>query len=83
MTRQEIIDKINDILINDFEINPDLIKTKADLIQEVGLDSLDFVDFVVSIEKKFGVKLISEDFKDVKTIEDLYNLIINKKLGTK
>ena len=78
MTKDVIIDKINDFLIDEFEVEEDDISPEANLKDTLELDSLDFVDLVVAIESNFGVKLIGEDFVNVDTLQDFYNLIENK-----
>tara|TARA_B100000427_G_scaffold321784_1_gene322867 strand:+ start:1729 stop:1974 length:246 start_codon:yes stop_codon:yes gene_type:complete len=70
--------KINYFLINEFEMDPNSLNPKAKLIEDLGLDSLDFVDVVVEVEEKFGVKLDGNDFINVSTLDDFYNLIIEK-----
>ena len=78
MTRQTIIEKINDFLIEDFEVEEEELKPSANLKDTIGLDSLDFVDLVVAVESNFGVKLVGEDFVNVITLQDFYNLIEKK-----
>lgn len=79
MTKEEIISKINTILVDDFEISEDLIKPEANLVESLEIDSLDFIDFVVAIEKNFGIKVKNEDLKDIRTVQDLYDFIITRK----
>ena len=55
-----------------------LITSEANLKDTLGLDSLDYVDLVVSIESNFGVKLGEEDFVGIVTFQDFYDLIENK-----
>ena len=78
MTRQTIIEKINDFLIEDFEVEEEELEPSANLKDTIGLDSLDFVDLVVAVESNFGVKLVGEDFVNVNTLQDFYNLIEKK-----
>lgn len=78
MDREVIIEKINDFLIDEFEVDSNDITPDADLKGTLELDSLDFVDLVVAVESNFGVKLTGEDFVDVKSLEDFYNLIERK-----
>ena len=56
MTRQEIEQKVTNFLIEDFEIEPELIRQDALLKADLGIDSLDFVDIVVIVEREFGFK---------------------------
>lgn len=78
MSKEEIIEKINDFLIDEFEVEADDIQPEANLKDTLELDSLDFVDLVVAIEANFGVKLVGEDFVGITTLQDFYDLIENK-----
>jgi acyl carrier protein len=78
MTKELIIEKINDFLIDDFEVEEEVLEPRANLKDTIGLDSLDFVDLVVAVESNFGVKLVGEDFVNVFTLQDFYNLIQSK-----
>lgn len=78
MTKEVIIEKIDDFLIDEFEVEEDVIAPGANLKDTLGLDSLDFVDLVVAVESNFGVKLVGEDFVNVVTLKDFYDLIERK-----
>jgi acyl carrier protein len=78
MTKEVIIEKIDDFLIDEFEVEEDAIAPGANLKDTLGLDSLDFVDLVVAVESNFGVKLVGEDFVNVITLKDFYDLIESK-----
>lgn len=80
MNKEVIIEKINDFLIDEFEVEEDDIQPEANLKDTLELDSLDFVDLVVAVESNFGVKLVGEDFINVTTLQHFYDLI-EKKLG--
>jgi len=75
---ENIIDKINETLVNEFEVDRDLIAADMNLRDTLDLDSLDYVDLVVIIESKFGVKLVESDFVGIVTFQDFYNLILQK-----
>ncbi|MBW7869298.1 MAG: acyl carrier protein [Brumimicrobium sp.] len=78
MTMNEIIEKLNDVLVDEFEIDADTITLNANLRDTLDLDSLDYVDLVVAIESVSGVKLGEADFKQITTFQDFYNIIENK-----
>ena len=78
MNNEDIKSKINDFLIEEFEIDQELINPDAKLKDDLGLDSLDFVDVVVEIEDVFGIKLTGNDFTNIVSLSDFYNLIIKK-----
>jgi acyl carrier protein len=75
MTIEEIKEKVENILVEDFEIEQDKLQPEALLKQDVGIDSLDFVDIVVAIEREFGFKPSTQDLKQVKTLGELYTFI--------
>ena len=78
MNKEEIIAKINDFMIDEFEVDGDDIQPDANLKDTLGLDSLDYVDLVVSIESNFGVKLVEVDFVGISSFQTFYDLIENK-----
>ncbi|RYD94508.1 MAG: acyl carrier protein [Sphingobacteriales bacterium] len=78
MDKAEIIEKINDFLIDEFEVDGDEIEADANLKDTLGLDSLDYVDLVVTVESNFGVKLGEADFVGIATFQNFYDLIENK-----
>ena len=78
MENVEIIEKINTFLIDEFEIEPELLTPEASLKESLNIDSLDFVDLIVIIEKNFGFKVKAEDMAGVKTLQDFYDYIINQ-----
>ena len=75
MTKQEIIDKVNDLLVEEFEIEQNLLEPDASLKNDLEIDSLDFVDIVVLIDREFGFKPKAEELKNVKTMQDFYDYI--------
>ncbi|HET8810550.1 MAG TPA: phosphopantetheine-binding protein [Flavobacteriaceae bacterium] len=78
METAEIVEKIDGFLIDEFEVDGAEISTDANLKETLELDSLDYVDLVVAVESNFGVKLVGEDFVNIKTFGDFYNLIALK-----
>lgn len=72
----EIIEKIRNVLAEEFEIDIEDIQPDAPLMQTLELDSLDLVDMVVLIENEFGFTLTLQDFQQIKTFQDLYTLIL-------
>lgn len=75
MDNKEIFEKINQILIEEFEVDQDVIEAENNLKESLNLDSLDYVDLVVLIESNFGVKLVESDFAIIITFQDFYDLI--------
>jgi acyl carrier protein len=78
MNKAAIIEKINGFLIEEFEVDGDDIQPESNLKDTLGLDSLDYVDLVVSIESNFGVKLVELDFVGIDSFQTFYDLIEKK-----
>lgn len=78
MDKEEIIEKINEFLVDEFEVEEEVIQPEAPLKETLDLDSLDYVDLVVVIESNFGFKIQAEDFTDIKTFQDFYDYVHNK-----
>ena len=80
MTIEEIIEKAKVVLAEEFEVEEEKITDDASLKETLGLDSLDLVDVVVLIEQNFGITLTSQDFIDVATFKDFYE-VLNRKIN--
>ena len=78
MNKEVILEKINEFLVDEFEVDADDIQPDANLKDTLGLDSLDYVDLVVSVESNFGVKLVEVDFVGVASFQSLYDFIETK-----
>ena len=77
MSREEITEKVNNFLIEEFELEESQLVTNAIMKDDLDIESLDFVDIAVIIEKEFGLKVTSEDMIKIITLEDLYNFILD------
>lgn len=69
MSRQEIEEKVREFLIEDLEIEEEKIVPEGKLKDDLGIDSLDFVDIVVIVEKKFGFKIKPEEMAGITTLK--------------
>ena len=78
MSREEIDEKVREFLIEDLEVEEDVINPEARLKDDLGIDSLDFVDIVVIVEKKFGFKIKPEEMAGVITLKDFCDYIESK-----
>ncbi|HBG87493.1 MAG: acyl carrier protein [Bacteroidales bacterium] len=78
MQREKIVTIINQFLTEEFEIDESALVPEALLIQDLGIESLDFVDIVVIIEQEFGFKVTREEMVNVKTLDDMYNYIAER-----
>ncbi len=75
MTRTEIEGRVKAFLIDDLEIEEDKIFPESLLKEDMGIDSLDYVDIVVIVEKNFGFKIKPQEMTNVKTLAQFYDYI--------
>jgi len=61
--------------MEEFEIEGDLLTPEASLKQDLEIDSLDFVDIVVLVDREFGFKPQASELKNVKTLGEFYDYI--------
>ena len=78
MSKEEIITKVNGFLVDEFEIDAALLNDNAALKKDLGIDSLDFVDIVMSLEYEFDTEFPEEDMTDIKTVGDIVKYIEDK-----
>lgn len=80
MQKDEIIARVNEVFIDEFEIEEEALKPEAQIFQELGLDSLDIVDLIVALQKKFSVNFRSDErIREIRSLDDLYNFILSLK----
>lgn len=78
MSREQIFEEIKVALVEVLGLEDDSsIKEEDNIIDNLGADSLDFVELVMKLENIFEVKIEDEDVEKVVTVEDLVNLIEN------
>ena len=78
ISQEEIIKTTKSFLTEEFEVEESSIVPENNLNETLDLDSLDYVDLVVVIEENFGIKLSGEDFKEIVTFLDFYELVERK-----
>ena len=75
MERTEIEEKVREFLIDDLEIDEEKIAADAQLKEDLGIDSLDFVDIVVIVERKFGFKIKPDEMANIKTLSQFVDYV--------
>lgn len=75
MIDSALIEKINSVLSEEFEVDIEMLKPDAPLMETLDLDSLDLVDMVVLIEHNFGFTVMAKDFVGIKSFDDFYHFI--------
>lgn len=74
-TEKEIFDKLRDILVELFEIDPAKIQAQARFFEDLDIDSIDVIDLLLKLNEVTGKKLQAEQFKHVRTVGDVVNAL--------
>ena len=72
-----VFEKVREILCDQLDLDPDDITLDTNIIEDLGADSLDLVDFVMSLESEFDKEIPDEDVENIKTIGDIVSYIEN------
>lgn len=71
-------DKIKEMLVDKLGIAEDKITLDSEIIKDLGADSLDLVEMLLSLEENFGVTVSDEQTENIKTVKDIVDIIDNK-----
>lgn len=74
-SKEEIFSKIKEDLVTLFELDEADISMDSRIFEDLDLDSIDAVDLIVKIQKEIGKRISPEDFKQVRTIGDVVEVL--------
>jgi acyl carrier protein len=77
MSKEELYHWVVDLLANMFELDKSAITMQSNLYQDLDIDSIDAVDLAVKLKQLTGKRLSPEVFKEIHTIEDIVNTLLN------
>ena len=69
------MNKLTEILVDDFEIEKSLIKPETNLFEDLELDSIDAVDMAVKLQYFTDKKISPENFKKIRTVDDVVDAV--------
>ncbi len=76
MNREKIIQLINKIFVDKFELNPEDLTPEKKIFEELELDSLDIVDLITGLQHTFQIQLRdNKDLLQIRTLQDVYDLV--------
>lgn len=74
-SREQILEMLSKILVDEFEVDAEAITPEASLYEDLDLDSIDAVDLVIKLQQLTGKKIQPDEFKSVRTVNDVVNAI--------
>ena len=75
-TKEEVLAEIKKVLVDEFELDEAKLVPEAKLFEDLDLDSIDAVDLVVRLQNITGLKVKAEDFKAIRTLGDVADVIV-------
>ena len=73
-----VFDKVKAILCEQLDVEEDKVTMEAEIQEDLGADSLDLVDLIMSFEDEFGVEIPSEDVEKIVSVGDVISYINDK-----
>ncbi|MBX8485889.1 acyl carrier protein [Pseudomonas cichorii] len=74
-TREDIFETLRASMVELFELEPERVTLQANLYQDLEIDSIDAVDLIDHIKRKTGKKIAAEEFKSVRTVNDVVEAV--------
>ena len=70
-----VFEKVRDIIVDQLDVDEDKVKMEASISDDLGADSLDLVDLVMSFEEEFDIEIPDDQVENVKTVGDIVKFI--------
>ncbi|MDR0876506.1 MAG: phosphopantetheine-binding protein [Treponema sp.] len=75
MTKEAVFEKLKDILVEYFELDPEVVQPEAQLLADLDMDSIDAVDLIVKMKQYIPGKIDPEQFKTARTVQDVVEIL--------
>lgn len=75
ISKDDIFGKIKEVLVDEFEVEPDAVTLEANLFTDLELDSLDAIDLMVTLDKELEIEINTDAMQDMRTIDDVCTFI--------
>lgn len=72
-----VFEKLKSILSEQLDIDEDSITPDSLLVEDLGADSLDAIDIVMSVEDEFKIEVPDEIIEKIETVRDILNYVEN------
>ncbi|SCH92327.1 Acyl carrier protein [uncultured Ruminococcus sp.] len=73
-----VLEKVTEILCDQLDVDAEKVTMEASITDDLGADSLDVVDLVMSLEEEFDVEIPDEEVENIKTVGDIVKYIEDK-----
>ena len=76
MREDEVFKKVSEYLITQFEIPSEKISPKAHLFRDLGMDSIDALDWFAAMQSQIGLPIIEKELKIIRTVQDVVDYCV-------
>ena len=76
MREDEVFKKVSEYLIAQFEIPTEKIRPQAHLFKDLGMDSIDALDWFAAMESEIGLPIIEKELKLIRTVQDVVDYVL-------
>ena len=70
-----MFEKVREMLAKQLNIKPETIRPESEVVKDLGADSLDVVELLISLEDSYGITIPEEDMENFKTVQDIVNML--------
>ena len=75
MTKEEILDRLREVLVATFQLDPATVTPEANLFTDLDLDSIDAVELAIQLQSITGRRVKAEEFREIRTVQDVVNAV--------
>ncbi len=76
MDEKKLVEHVIEVIADTLSVKKESITEDTDLVEDLGVDSLDMVDLVLAMEQEFGIEIKDEDITpDIRTVRDIVELL--------
>lgn len=78
LTRESVLERVREILVSSFELEPGAIQLDSHLIDDLDLDSIDAIDLAVELEQETGLRVEEQELRQIRRVGDIVELVCNR-----
>ena len=75
MKDEEILVEVKKVLVEEFEVAEENVTTEASFYDDLGLDSLDAIDLIVTLNNLYDIEVAAEESEEIRTVQNLIDVV--------
>ena len=76
MQEDDVFKKVSEYLTKQFEIPPEKINPRAHLFKDLGMDSIDALDWFAAMQSEIGLPIVEKELKMIRTVQDVVDYVV-------